>query len=76
MNASHRSQPERTEHNSELCQVNDKTGRRVRVRSGEGTLAYWRSRLFRNSYRHKDGRTVEIPEYYVRFRHAGTTKRV
>jgi integrase len=46
------------------------------MRSGEGTVAYWRNRLFRNTYRTRDGKTVEIPEYYVRMRHSGVTRRV
>jgi len=57
-------------------QVNDKTAKRVRSRSGQGTLAYWRERLFRNSYTDRDGQRVEIPEFYVRMRHGGITKRV
>lgn len=75
-------QPSATAHNPVERQDNDKTiivpkaAKPFRVRSGEGTVAYWRSRLFRNSYRDRDGRTVEIPEYYARFRHDGMTKRV
>jgi integrase len=46
------------------------------VRSGEGTLAYWKGRLFRNTYNDRDGQTVEIPEYYVRMRHNGVSRRV
>ena len=69
-------QPDQTAHIPEMCQVDDKTEKRVRVRSGEGTAAYWRARLFRNSYRDRDGNTVEIPEYYVRMRREGLTKRV
>lgn len=54
-------------------QVDDKPHR---VRSGENTTAYWASRLFKNTYRSKDGRTIELPEWYVRIRHGGETKRV
>ncbi len=76
MNEDNEPQPISTGRNPETCQVNDKPPHRVRIRSGEGTLAYWRSRLFRNSYQDKTGSTVEIPEFYVRLRHAGVTKRV
>ena len=58
-------------------QVNDKLKRPNRVRSAEGTVAYWRTRLFRNTYSDKArNRVVEIPEYYVRLRHDGQTVRV
>lgn len=62
--------------NLEKRQVNDKTTKRARVRSGQGTVAYWKAKLFRNTYRDRDGNTVEIPEFYVRIRHDGITKRV
>jgi len=62
--------------NPDMCQVDDKTVKRARIRSGEGTVAYWRGRLFRNSYRDRDGKTIEIPEHYVRLRFGGVTKRV
>lgn len=65
-----------TAHNPQLRQDGDKTPPRLRVRSGEGTVAYWKARLFRNSYRDRQGKTVEMPEYYVRLRHDGVTKRV
>lgn len=55
-------------------QVDDKPKRRVR--SGEGTLAYWKDRLFRNTYTGADGNKVEIPEWYVRLRFDGETRRV
>lgn len=73
------SQSSTADHNGGKRQVGDKTDKsvkRLRVRSGEGTLAYWRAKLFRNSYRDRDGNTVEIPEYYVRLRRDGLTKRV
>lgn len=63
-----------TGHNLETRQDRDKT--RKRIRSGEGTVAYWKAKLFHNSYRDRHGRTVEMPEYYVRLRHDGLTKRV
>lgn len=73
-------QSAQSDHIPETRQVDDKTEnkaeRRMRVRSGEGTVAYWRSRLFRNSYRDREGTTVLIPEYYVRMRRDGVTKRV
>ena len=69
-------QPIPTMHYSAKCQDGDKTLKRVRVRSGMGTVAYWRGKLFRNSYRDRNGVTIEIPEYYVRMRHEGVTKRV
>lgn len=68
--------PTATEGNADMRQDHDKTPKRVRVRSGMGTLNYWRSRLFRNSYRDRTGQTVEIPEFYVRMRFAGITRRV
>ncbi|MBL9213093.1 MAG: tyrosine-type recombinase/integrase [Opitutaceae bacterium] len=67
---------EPTGYNPIKRQDNDKTAKPIRVRSGMGTVAYWRAKLFRNSYRDREGRTVEIPEYYVRMRHDGQTKRV
>lgn len=76
MNADNIAQPSKTNDNTVERQVDDKTAKRVRRRSGEGTLAYWRTKLFRNCYRDRDGNIVEIPEYYVRLRHAGVTKRV
>lgn len=63
-----------TERNSDTCQANAKTPRRVR--SGFATTAYWRRRLYRNTYRDRQGRQVEIPEYYVRMRYNGITKQV
>lgn len=72
-------QPIKTENIDNGEQVDDKTqqrGKAIRMRSGENTLAYWRTRLFRNTYRDRDGRTVLIPEWYARFRHGGVTKRV
>ncbi len=50
-----------TPHNPEVRQDGDKTRQRARVRSGEGTVAYWRAKLFRNSYRDRQGQTVEMP---------------
>lgn len=72
-------QPITTLDNAEMCQVNgktDKTPKRLRIRSGAGTVAYWKAKLFRNSYRDRDGRTIEIPEFYVRLRHEGVSKKV
>src|SRR5262245_5970453 len=67
----------KTDSNPEISQVGVKTqAARRRVRSGEGTLAYWRAKLFRNTYRDREGKTVEIPEYYVRMRYDGVSKRV
>lgn len=60
----------------EKCQDGVKTPQRGRVRSGMSSVAYWRSRLFRNSYRDRQGQTVEVPEWYVRMRHDGKTKKV
>ena len=65
-----------TEDNLETCQVDGKTEKGVRIRSGEGMVAYWKTKLFLNSYRDRDGNKVEIPEYYVRLRYAGVTKKV
>ncbi|HUJ43443.1 MAG TPA: hypothetical protein VLW52_07545, partial [Opitutaceae bacterium] len=76
MNAPQETQSVKAGRNPEMCQDGDKTARRIRVRSGEGTVAYWRNRLFRNTYRNRDGKTVEIPEYYVRMRHNGVSRRV
>lgn len=76
MNHVNVAQPAAPVQNTKFRQVDDKTPKRSRIRSGEGTLAYWKGKLFRNSYRDRDGVTVEIPEYYVRLRRDGVTKRV
>ena len=76
MNEPDKTQLATTGHNPEMCQDGDKTAKPMRVRSGVGTVAYWRSRLFRNTYRDRSGQTVEIPELYVRMRHNGPTRRV
>lgn len=76
MNASNKTQPDTTQRIREKRQDDDKTPKRVRVRSGMGTVAYWKGKLFRNTYRDRDGNTVEVPEFYVRLRHDGITKRV
>ncbi len=76
METLNRVKPSATGHNLEKRQVNDKPERPLRVRSGLGTVAYWRGKLFRNTYTNQEGKTVEIPEYYVRMRHDGITKRV
>ncbi|NBQ57437.1 MAG: hypothetical protein EBU32_03410, partial [Opitutaceae bacterium] len=79
METLNRPQNSATDRNLEKCQVYDKTKKtpkRGRVRSGMGTIAFWRAKLFRNSYRDRDGKTVEIPEFYVRLRWDGVTKRV
>ena len=65
--------PTSTEHNRDNCQDNAKT---VRVRSGMGTANYWKSRLYRNTYKDRKGATVDVPEYYVRMRYAGITRQV
>ena len=70
MKALSATQPSATEDNPEKCQVGDKTAKR-RFRSAENTTAYWRGRLFRNSFKDRQGRTVTIPEWYCRLRHAG-----
>ena len=59
----------------EKCQVHDKT-KPPQIRSAENTTAFWRSRLFKNSFRDRNGNKVTIPEWYCRMRHAGVTKRV
>ncbi len=76
MNEANNPQLDATEHILEKRQVNDKTSKPARTRSGQGTIAYWRGKLFRNSYRDREGKTIEIPEFYARMRHDGTTKRV
>ncbi len=68
-----------TDDNLGMCQVDDKPkkpAKRERVRSGMSTVGYWKGKLFRNSYRAKDGSTIELPEFYVRLRHDGITRRV
>lgn len=65
-----------TFNDAEFCQVNDKTKRRFKVRSAIGTTACWRARLFQDSCRDRNGRTILIPEWYVRLRHDGVTKSV
>ena len=62
--------------NLDKRQVNGKTSDKVRIRSGVNTTAYWRSKLFRNSYRDRNGQTIQMPEWYARFRHEGITKKV
>lgn len=76
METHNRPTPPAAAYNPEKRQVNDKTTKRARVRSGQGTVAYWKAKLFRNTYRDRDGNTVEIPEFYVRIRHDGITRRV
>lgn len=49
-----------------FCQVDDKTKYRVKVRSGMGTIAYWRARFFRNSCKDRHERTALISEWYIR----------
>jgi integrase len=65
-----------TDHNPDSCQVRAKTKRPARARSGMATVAYWRDRLYNNSYKDREGRTVRMPEYYVRLRYDGTSKQV
>ncbi len=62
--------------NRESCQVSAKTPRQSQVRSGQATAAYWKGRLYRNTYTGRDGATVTVPEYYVRLHHDGVTKQV
>ena len=62
--------------NLDTCQVSAKTQKPLRARSGMATVAYWRDRLYNNSYTDRSGRTVRMPEYYVRMRHDGVTKQV
>lgn len=71
-----KAQRDATTRNVQERQADDKPQRAVRIRSAEGTLAYWQNRLFRNTYTNKEGVKVEIPEYYVRLRHDGETRRV
>lgn len=65
-----------TGHNGESCQDDAKTLGASRVRSGMGTVNYWKSRLYRNTYRDRNGAKVEVPEYYVRMRFDGITRQV
>lgn len=65
-----------TGHNLEKRQDGDKTLKRARARNAEGTIAYWRAKLFKNTYRDRQGQTIEQPEWYVRLRHDGETRRV
>ena len=76
MKTRNNSKPDTTGHNLEICQVSAKTPRRNQVRSGQTTAAYWKARLYRNTYKDRDGNTVFIPEFYVRIHHDGTTKQV
>jgi integrase len=75
MNSANPTQQTPTGDIREKCQVDDKTEKR-RIRSAENTTAYWKARLFKNSFKDREGRTVIIPEWYCRLRHAGVTKRV
>ncbi len=70
------SQPIPAGDNLEICQVSAKTPRSVQVRSGQSTAAYWKERLYRNTYKDRKGATVMVPEYYVRLHHDGVTKQV
>ncbi len=62
--------------NGDICQVSAKTPKPMQVRSGQNTTAYWKERLYRNTYKDRNGLTITIPEYYVRLRHDGATKQV
>jgi integrase len=46
-----------------------------KTRSGQSTVNYWKAKLFTNSFS-KNGITYDIPEYYVRLRYDGITKKV
>ena len=46
------------------------------MRSGQTTVAYWKSRLYRNTYKDRKGATVYVPEFYVRIHYDGLTKQV
>ena len=46
-----------------------------KTRSGQATLNYWKTKLFTNSFS-KNGIIYDIPEYYVRLRYDGVTKKV
>ena len=66
-----------TGRNPDKRQVGVKTGKRRRVRSGQGTIAFWKEKVFNNnSYKDRHGVTWPIKEYYVRLRHDGITKKV
>lgn len=41
-----------------------------------GTANYWKGRLYRNTYKDRNGATVDIPEFYVRMRFDGATRQV
>ena len=70
------SKPNTTGRNLVKCQDDGKTARRLQVRSGQGTIAYWKKKLFNNSYKDRNGATQPISEHYVRMRHDGITKKV
>jgi hypothetical protein len=61
------------DNNRSNCQDGHKP---ARARSGMATLAYWRTKLYRNTYRDRQGVKIIIPEYYVRLRHEGITRQV
>jgi len=69
------SQLETTVQNQIKRQQNDNNKKAKYSRSGRGTVQYWKGRLFKNKVWRKNGIEV-IPEYYVRLRHDGVTKRV
>jgi integrase len=69
-------QPNATDSDTEICQVRVKPTARA-SRSGQNTSAYWKAKLFRNSYRdRRTGEQTLIPEWYCRFRFNGKTKAV
>lgn len=76
MNMPNRTNQSTLNSNMESCQDSAKTQRPARARSGMATVAYWRDRLYNNSYKDRNGKTVIMPEYYVRLRHDGVTKQV
>lgn len=76
MNADNESPTACTAGEPGICQDSHKTAGRIRARSGMATVAYWRSRLYRNTYTDRSGNKVEIPEFYVRMRHDGVTRQV
>ena len=76
MKSSNQAQQNPTNDNIDNCQVRAKTSKPTRARSGMATVAYWRGRLYNNTYKGRDGQTVIMPEYYVRLRHDGVTKQV
>ncbi len=55
----------------EMAQTLAQTGEASVGRRSKDHQDYWKERLLRRSYRDRDGRSVEMPEWHVRISHGG-----